>query len=208
MHRVFDEHTQRYETWFERNSAAYESELEAVRIFLPPKCRGMEIGVGSGRFAAPLGIRDGVEPSTHMLEIARGRGVRAIRGKGEALPYRSGTFDCALLVTTICFVADPVRCCREIHRVLVPGGLLIIGLVDRESFLGRRYEAMKGQNVFYRSARFFSVDEVVKMLEKAGFVDFGFRQTLFSDPALIAGRQRAQPGHGKGAFAVLRAVAP
>jgi hypothetical protein len=59
----FDAHWSRYEAWFRTHEAAYLSELLALRAFVPWSGLGLEIGVGSGRFAAPLlGIRVGVEP--------------------------------------------------------------------------------------------------------------------------------------------------
>jgi hypothetical protein len=44
----------RYDDWFERHRAAYLSELLAIRALLPWEGRGLEIGVGTGRFAGPL----------------------------------------------------------------------------------------------------------------------------------------------------------
>ncbi len=51
-----DAHWRRYEAWFQNHEAAYLSELLALRDFLPRSGLGVEIGVGSGRFATPLGI--------------------------------------------------------------------------------------------------------------------------------------------------------
>ena len=48
---------QRYEAWFDKREAAYISELLALRPFVPWVGRGIETGVGSGRFAVPLGIQ-------------------------------------------------------------------------------------------------------------------------------------------------------
>src|SRR6202011_4339241 len=66
------------------------SELRAVRGLLPKDGVGMEIGVGSGRFAAPLGIRYGVDPSVKMRTLAQARGIEAVEGVAEKLPYRLG----------------------------------------------------------------------------------------------------------------------
>ena len=52
----FEAHQERYDSWFERHAAAYYSELLAVRALLPWEGRGLEVGVGTGRFAAPLGV--------------------------------------------------------------------------------------------------------------------------------------------------------
>ena len=49
----FDEYVSQYEDWFERNKFAFESELQAIKGQLPKSNNGIEIGVGSGRFAVP-----------------------------------------------------------------------------------------------------------------------------------------------------------
>jgi hypothetical protein len=78
----FEEHAQQYEDWFERNRFAYESELRAVKTLLPEGGNGMEVGVGSGRFAAPLGIRSFTQIIFH--QPAEMKEVEAVRdGYGE-----------------------------------------------------------------------------------------------------------------------------
>ena len=61
--KPFDSQIDRYERWFEEHPFAYQSELRAVQELLPKDGRGIEIGGGTGRFAGPLGIRYGIEPS-------------------------------------------------------------------------------------------------------------------------------------------------
>jgi len=79
----FERFTQRYEEWFEKHRLAYLSELRAVDMLLPEnRERCVEIGVGTGRFAVPLGIKYGVEPSKKMAEIARKRGIRVLKKEG------------------------------------------------------------------------------------------------------------------------------
>lgn len=80
----FETHADRYDDWFERHDAVYRSELQAVARFLPAQGAGIEIGTGSGRFCAPLGIRFGVEPASRMARISRDKGIRIVRGTGEA----------------------------------------------------------------------------------------------------------------------------
>jgi hypothetical protein len=67
----FNKYAIRYEEWFEKNHWVYEAELRAVKAMIPTGSRGLEVGVGTGLFAGPLGIKNGVEPSKHMGEIAR-----------------------------------------------------------------------------------------------------------------------------------------
>ena len=63
MIEIFEQSAQEYDAWFDRHQAVYQSELLAVKAFLPTAGRGLEIGVGTGRFAGPLGIGTGVEPA-------------------------------------------------------------------------------------------------------------------------------------------------
>jgi len=106
---VFERYAKEYDNWFERNRFAYRSEIEALRILVPSEGEGLEVGVGTGRFAVPLGIKIGVEPAKAMAEIARRRGIRVIEGKAEKLPFANSSFDFVLFVATLCFVQDPVK---------------------------------------------------------------------------------------------------
>ncbi|HEQ72367.1 MAG TPA: class I SAM-dependent methyltransferase, partial [Spirochaetia bacterium] len=144
----FDTYTKRYDAWFERHRHEYESELAAVRQVLPKTGRGLEIGVGGGRFAVPLGIRTGVEPSAAMRALARERGVNVEDGVAERLPFVDGAFDFVLFVTTICFVDDIDAALREAARVVTAEGSVIVGFVDKESPLGQKYITHKMDNVF------------------------------------------------------------
>ena len=97
----FDKNVDRYDSWFDRNRLAYESELEAIKALLSRSGKGLEIGVGTGLFAAPLGVRFGIDPSMNMVRAAMRRGVEVILGAGENLPCKEGSFDILLMVTTI-----------------------------------------------------------------------------------------------------------
>jgi SAM-dependent methyltransferase len=200
----FEQNVERYEEWYERHRFAYESELEAVRALLPKEGDGLEVGVGTGRFAVPLGLREGIEPSRAMGRLAVERGVNVRSGTAEALPCKDRSFDYLLMVVTVCFLDDVYLAFREAHRVLRPGGHILIGFVDRVSPLGRTYEKLRENNVFYREATFFSTDEVVFHLSEAGFGEFVFRQTIFRPPAEMKEADPWEPGHGRGSFVVVR----
>ena len=202
----FDTHHERYEAWFTRHEAAYHSELLAVRALLPWQGLGLEIGVGTGRFAAPLGIKVGVDPSMAMLAYAAKRGVSGLQGIAEALPFKNTIFDFALVVTTICFVDDPGGMLVEVRRVLKPGAPLVIGFVDRASELGRHYLNHQTENVFYRKARFYSASEVGKLLGKTGFVEQTWGQTLSKPLNKIVEMEPFREGLGNGGFVVVLAT--
>jgi SAM-dependent methyltransferase len=204
--RPFARHHRRYDRWFERHRAAYVSELLAVRALLPTRGRGLEIGVGSGRFAAPLGVAFGVDPATEMLGYARNRGVAVACAVAGALPFPDSTFDHVLVVTTLCFVDDPRTMLREAARVLRPGGTIVIGMIDGESAVGRLYRASQRHDPFYRVARFYSSADVEALLAEAGFGETAWMQTLAAAPAVVAEIEPARQGRGHGAFLVVRAA--
>jgi ubiquinone/menaquinone biosynthesis C-methylase UbiE len=203
--RPFEKYTSRYEDWFERNKYVYRSELQAIHRQLPEQGEGVEIGVGTGRFAAPLGIKHGVEPSTKMREIAKQRGIDVLDGTAEKLPFDDSRFDFLLMVTTICFLDDILGSLKEAYRVIKPGGFIIIGFVDRTSPVGKQYLRYKNESVFYKIATFYSSDEVASFLEKAGFTDLYFSQTIFRGLADIRALEPVKEGCGEGSFVVIKA---
>jgi SAM-dependent methyltransferase len=200
----FEQNVEQYEQWFTDHPLAYVSELHAVRELLPSGS-GIEIGVGTGRFAAPLGIRKGIEPARAMAALAEKKGIEVVQGVAEKLPFKNKEFDFALMVTTVCFLEDMELAFREVRRVLRPGGAFVVGFVDRESPIGREYLKRKDQSVFYRDATFYSVDELVLRLERSGFDRFEFRQTLFRPLEDLEEVEPVRQGHGQGSFVVVRA---
>ncbi len=80
---VFDTHAADYDAWFERHPAVCTSELAALRPGRGRGSRWVEVGAGTGRFALPLDIALGIEPSAAMAERARARGLPMVGGRGE-----------------------------------------------------------------------------------------------------------------------------
>ncbi len=199
----FEQYSDEYDQWFALNRDLYEAELKAVRQLLPPPgADGLEVGVGSGMFAAPLGVKTGVEPSERMSAKARKKGIAVYPGTAEDLPFADDRFGFVLMVTTICFVDDVLQSFKEAFRVLRPEGAIIVAFVDRESEIGRQYLAQKDKDKFYKIATFFSTREVTALLKKAGLKITEIRQTLVPGEAT----ETVLDGHGKGSFVVVKGV--
>ncbi len=164
--RVFDEFAGDYDRWFDEHDDVYAAQVRILRDAVPRTGRGLELGVGSGRFAVPLGIRYGIDPSRGLGQKARKRGIEIVQGVGEHLPYCAETFDYVLMMTVICFLENPPDVLQETFRVLGKGGVIILGFLERDGEIVMR-EKTRGR--FLRFARFRTADEVVRFAEDAGF---------------------------------------
>ncbi len=202
---VFETSAREYDAWFEDHPYCYESEVRASKTLAGPSGRGLEVGVGTGRFAVPLGIAVGLEPAGAMAAIAQARGIQVIQGVAEALPLARASFDLVAIITALCFFRDPFLALTEASRVLTSPGQILIGMIDRDSPLGRSYEAKRLQSKFYRDARFYGVREVLAWLRDLGFRNERVCQTIFRGLAEITSLEPVQEGFGAGGFVVISA---
>jgi ubiquinone/menaquinone biosynthesis C-methylase UbiE len=213
---VFDERAEEYDLWFEENGLILQAEINALRPFVPRIGTGLEVGVGTGRFAASLGVEVGIDPARRALQIARARAIKVCQAFGEHLPFEANHFDYVLLVTIDPFVPDVTGLLNEIRRVLKPKGPLILGMIDKGSPLGQIYEAHKGEDPFYQVAQFHTTNEIIAYLEQTGFEVLQTRQTITGIPDTTVTTEQVeegyavdalqiQEGHGEGAFVALSA---
>ena len=167
--RVFDEYANDYDTWFDEHDDVFQAQQRMLRAAIPNQGQGLEVGVGSGRFAVPSGTRYGIDPSRELIRIAKRRGIEVVRGEGEHLPYRTSSFDYVLMMTVICFLDDVTAVFREVNRVLQPGGILIIGFIEKDGEIYRIYQTETKKGRFLRVARFRTAEEVDEFFRDAGF---------------------------------------
>ncbi|MEX2411620.1 MAG: class I SAM-dependent methyltransferase [Candidatus Paceibacterota bacterium] len=200
---AFDQNTLEYDQWFEKHSSVYQSEILAIHQAIPENKIGIEIGVGTARFAEPLNIKFGVEPSENMARVAEGKGITVYRAFAENLPIDNSNFDFALMVTTVCFLSDIPKAFSEVHRILKPQGKIILAIIDKNSELGRKYEKEKSSNKFYSDAHFHSTEELTTLLQQSGFKNFHYWQTLTSLKENEI--EKPETGYGKGSFVVIKA---
>ncbi len=179
--QVFDDYVELYDRWYDEHPRIYQSEVSALEHFVPWYGKGLEIGVGTARFAAPLHIEYGIDPSMEMARIAAERDIVTVIGRGEYLPFCDDIFDFVLMATVICFIQDLEKAVTESARVLKSQGSLILAFIDRDSPLGLEYRGDEETRAFFRHANFHTLDEVRAVLTKANFGQQEVIQTVFEE---------------------------
>lgn len=201
----FDRLAAEYDQWFE-GSTIFRAELACLRNLTHelPNPR-LEIGVGPGRFAEALGFAFGVDPARGALRLAAKRGIKVCQAVGEALPFGPDRFGTVTLLFSLCFLADRLKVLREAHRVLCPGGLLVVGMVPAASPWGEAIQAKKkAGNPFYMNADLLECDHAAALMRTAGFTLIEQRCGLLVPPHLFRGESDSRPGNcAKAGFAVL-----
>lgn len=117
-----------------------------------PEIRLLDAGCGTGAYSEALlpevGRIEAVDLNAGMLSVARSKlGAEAARGRIafheasiDALPFADGAFDAAMInqvlhhleVGTDPTFAASARVIAEMHRVLRPGGILVLNLCSHE----------------------------------------------------------------------------
>ena len=211
---IFDQQAARYDAWYDTPSgeALFLEELAALGPLLDGLPHPwLEVGVGSGRFAAALGAEFGVDPAAKALALAARRSVRVAVAHGESLPFPDATFGAVLFVAALCFIPDPTAALREARRVLRSGGRILLGLIPAEGPWGRHYRALAAEgHAYYRLAHFFTRGELASLLAAAGLRPERVRSALFQPPGVesVAAGARGGDDLAAGFTAVLLDVVP
>jgi ubiquinone/menaquinone biosynthesis C-methylase UbiE len=151
-----------------------------AREWLGARARGrvLEVAVGTGRnlpfYAGDVEL-SGIELSPEMLAIARRRVAAGPmkadlrEGDAEHLPYPAGSFDTVVCAISLCTIPHPATAIAEMHRVLTPGGRLL--LVDH---IGSTWPPVRAaqwliERVTIRTAGEHFTRRQLPLVEAAGF---------------------------------------
>jgi ubiquinone/menaquinone biosynthesis C-methylase UbiE len=201
----YEKNWRQYDKWYDTHRSLYQTEIKALEKAMPSGW-GLEVGVGTGRFASPLSVRYGLDPSFNMLRLAKQREIKVVQGYGEDLPFKNESFLFVLIVFTIEFVDDPSRFLKEAVRTIKKDGALVLGIIDRNSPWGEYYEQKKTKSKFYSAGHFLTPEEILEIFKD---IDLEFDeafQTLFHPPPDIKNTEQPKRGFGKGGFVVLKAA--
>jgi len=146
--------------------------LRAIELIKEPG-RLLDIGCSLGYFVEAANARgwraSGIEISPHAAAEARKLGLDVREGLLEGAAYADGSFDCVTMWDVLEHVPDPTRHMFEVARVLVDGGLVVIGTPNLGHVQFRlkrdRWRHLKpAEHIYY-----FRRSSIGRLLEKTGF---------------------------------------
>jgi SAM-dependent methyltransferase len=163
----------------------------AMRIgeWLPPGGKGsvLELGCGPGRFVAILASLGydvvGVDPHEYpdWEVIKRHRAVDFRSGiKAEHLPFPDRSFDFVACLGALLYFEDADLALQEIHRVLKPGGRLVVRNVNRLNLV----RVVTGSHLDPAARNYYTEQELADTLRAHGFsilhtATYGFYSPIF-----------------------------
>lgn len=129
--------------------------------------RLLDVGCGAGgfvRIASEMGmLAEGIDP---YLPEALANGQLSRREPGEVAPQ---SYDLAVLLNVIEHLDDPLPLFAAVHRVLKPGGALLVNCPYGDSLARRFYRAGWGHLSLDEHLLFWTPRSLRRTLRKAGF---------------------------------------
>lgn len=202
----FDELAEKYDYWFLQNKNMLYSEAKLVAKVLENGGDIYSVGCGSGLFEKILRedfnihVNYGLEPSSDMAAIAKERGITVDITTAEEATYGGKTYDTIVYNGSPSYITDLEECVRRSYKALKKGGKIILIDVPKESSFGMMYNLAMSlgswdhplvQGVYPRnpypidmvkSANWRTTQEKIDVLEKVGFKNLEFAQTLTKHP--------------------------
>jgi ubiquinone/menaquinone biosynthesis C-methylase UbiE len=139
-----DERTRRTQDEYDREASTYDRSawLEPFvigdsreRLCRAANGRSLEVAIGTGlnldHYDDDVQLT-GVDLSAEMLAVAGqrarrlGRSVQLVQGDAQRLPFPDRSFDSLVSTLSLCAIPDQTTAVSEMHRVLKPGGRLLL----------------------------------------------------------------------------------
>lgn len=134
-----------------RRSKKFLDQISGLLGETPNNIRLLDVGCSSGAFladAVKMGFRaEGVEPAAEPVATALAAGLSVRCGLLQEMAYPDSSFDAITLLEVIEHLQDPHALLQECHRILRPGGVMLIGTGNVASWsmgvLGARWEYLQ-----------------------------------------------------------------
>ncbi len=186
-----------YDAWYETPLGGLSDRLEKDLVFSfagPVKGRAiLDAGCGTGNYSLEAARKGaavtGVDSSFDMLSWAcekvgkEGLNIGLCLADIGSLPFPEKQFDIVLSVCALCFFRERRRALLEMHRVLKPGGRVVVAVLNSRSTwaLIRKTKGLFGESV-YKDAEFISPRSLRSSLKEAGFKQIRTETCLFYPP--------------------------
>ena len=129
----------------------------------------LDLGGGTGRVSQHIEdsfMRIILDESMNMLRQAKKKGLYAVRGYAEALPFPDESVDTILIVDAFHHFRNHRQVIKECHRVLKRGGTLLIREPDIDKF-SIKVVAFLERMALMRS-KFYSYRDIIDMAKGFG----------------------------------------
>ncbi len=227
----FDQYAEKYDKWFLANENVLKSEAALLAHFTGNPGRALSVGCGSGLFEKILEkdyniqIKEGIEPSKDMADIAIKRGMEVRVGTAEDTEFGIGIYDTVIFNGTPSYITDLEKAFMNAFKALKTGGKIVVLDVPKESSYALLYNLAKEIGTwdhpalvdvqppnaypieFVSQANWRTTSEKIDLLKKCGFDAFEFAQTLTKHP-LYSDNKFEEPveGFDKGDYVAIRAT--
>lgn len=154
--------------------------------------RVLDVGCGTGvvtRLAAEQvgrqGVVAGLDINAGMLAVARSvtppeLGIDWYEGSADAMPLSDETFDVVLCQLSVQFFPDRSKALQEMHRVLAPGGRLVLNVPGPADPIFETLANAMGRHISPHAAGFVEAvfalhdeSELAELVRSAGFREVG-----------------------------------
>lgn len=186
-----------YDAWYKTSLGALSDKLEKEVVFSLFEIKHgdavLDAGCGTGNYTIEMAKRGadvvGVDSSEEMVGWAKrkaeGERLKVSFQVADAikLSFPDDSFDLIVSNGLLCFLKEPEKALMEMHRVLKPGGRLVVGVLNRWSpwALFRRIKGLF-KDTIYNQAHFISPPELEGLIGGAGFEIKETKTCLFFFP--------------------------
>ncbi len=231
MKSNFDQYASEYDAWFLENQNLLYSEVKLVAHFLTNPGDVFSVGCGSGLFEEILdkefniSIKNGLEPSVGMAEIARKRGLNVEISTAEEINLGLEIYDTILFNGTPSYITDLQLAFDKAYKALRPGGKIVVIDVPKEGSYATLYNLAKAVDTWdhpllegvhprdpypielVRVANWRTTQEKIDNLHTAGFENLEYAQTLTKHP-LYSNQVAEEPidGYDSGDYVAICAI--
>ncbi len=149
--------------------------LTLEKLQLKPEDVFLEIGCGGGVLLSmaleTVKEAKAIDHSRDMVQLAGEKNQAAlaegrleiVQGDAESLPWEDNIFTCAAASNMFFFIENPLRALCELHRVLQPGGRLVIASAENTVWLKTLFF------FWFHSLKLYKNSKMEEMLKQAGF---------------------------------------